>query len=263
MGIAETKKSTREEFALKALQRSGTLKTADVALQLGISESTVRRLFADLERRGEATRVHGGVKPAKRRQEEYSFENLQFHQSEKKTRIGRFGSNLVNNGDNIFLDTGTTIQQMALHLVERHKAGELQELQVYTNSLRNLNILMDYFEVNLVGGSFRSRRQDFCGYLSEIVLESISFDKCFLSADGVSLDENGITASDIFTAKIDQIVTRRASASYLLADSTKFAKRSFKKYADLEDLEMLITDDTLDPAVADEIIARGVNLKMV
>jgi len=263
MGVVDAKKASREEYILKVLQRSGMVKTAEIAQQLDVSECTVRRLFEDLEERNEVIRIHGGVKAVRRRQEEYSFENLQFHQSEKKNRIGQFGSNLVNNGDNIFLDTGTTIQQMALHLVERLKAGELQELQVYTNSLRNLNILMDYFEVNLVGGSFRSRRQDFCGYLSEIVLESISFDKCFLSADGVSLDENGITASDIFTAKIDQIVTRRASASYLLADSTKFAKRSFKKYADLEDLEMLITDDTLDPAVADEIIARGVNLKMV
>jgi DeoR family fructose operon transcriptional repressor len=252
------KKIQREQSILYELRKKGHLKTIDATRLLGMSECSVRRFFLELEEKGTAVRYHGGIKLVPVKSDEYRFENYQFHQSEQKQRIGEFGSRLVENGDIIFLDTGTTIQQMALHLVERFRKGDLQDVQIFTNSLRNLNILMDHYEVNLIGGLFRGKRQDFCGYLSEMVLNSISFNKCFTSTDGVSLNPaDGVMASDIYTAKINEIVIRRASASYLLADSSKFSRRSFIKYAEIQDIHMIVTDTALDDALCQAIIEKG------
>jgi len=225
---------------------------------LGISECTARRIFDAMEEKGVAVRMHGGIKVAPSKHAEYQFENLQLRQSEQKRRIGEYASRLVENGDILFLDSGTTIQQMALSLAERFRRGELHDVQIFTNSLCNLNILMQYCDVNLIGGLFRSKRQDFCGYLSEMMLESISFEKCFLSADGISTyPGDGVMATDIFTAKINQIVVRRAGSAYLLADATKFVRRSFIKYASIEDIKMIVTDSSLAESVVESLAALG------
>ncbi|MEG1515683.1 MAG: DeoR/GlpR family DNA-binding transcription regulator [Clostridia bacterium] len=258
MSSLSAKKSHREENVLSALQKKKYLKTGEVADMLNASECTVRRFFSDLEKKGMALRVYGGIKIAPSKHGEYYFENLQLRQSEQKQRIGEFGSRLVENGDILFLDSGTTIQQMALSLVVRFKQKELQDVQIFTNSLRNLTILAQYCDVNLIGGLFRNKRQDFCGYLSEMVLESISFEKCFLSADGVSIDAgDGVMATDVFTAKINQIVARRARGVYLLADSTKFVRRSFIKYASVEDVKMIVTDAGLPESVESALASLG------
>ena len=256
MSSMSSKKAYRRENVLSALRRKKALTTGEVAEIIGASECTVRRLFDELEGEGEAIRVYGGIKFPPSKHAEYQFENLQFSQSEQKRHIGEYASRLVENGDILFLDTGTTIQQLALSLVERFKRKELQDVQIFTNSLRNLTILMHHCEVNLIGGLFRIKRQDFCGYLSEVVLESISFEKCFLSADGVN-PSDGVMATDIFTAKINQIVARRARAVYLLADSTKFVRRSFIKYAALEDVKMIVTDAGIPASVEEELAALG------
>lgn len=264
MSISSIKKARREESILSALQKKKSLKTYEVANMLNVSECTARRFLEDLEKEGRVVRIYGGVKSAPSKHTEYHFENLQLRQSEQKQRIGAYGARLVDDGAIIFLDSGTTIQQMALHLVERFKNNDLHDVQVYTNSMRNLTILADYCEINLIGGLYRSKRKDFCGYLSEMMLESVSFQKCFLSADGVSCDpRDGIMATDIFTAKLNEIVSRRAEKAYLLSDSTKFVRRSFIKYASVSDMHMIVTDSGLSEAIREALIAQGVSVEIV
>lgn len=264
MSALALKTAYREESILNALRKKKYLKTCEAADMLNISECTVRRFFEELEKRGEVVRVYGGIKLPPNKQGDYHFENLQFRRSEQKRRIGEFAGSLVANGDIVFLDSGTTIQQMAFSLVERIKRTTLTDIQVFTNSLQNLMILSDYCDVNLIGGLFRSKRKDFCGYLSEMMLEVVSFEKCFLSADGISIDAgDGIMATDVFTAKINQIVTRRAGKVYLLADSTKFVRRSFIKYADVSDVCMIVSDSELAPDVQKTLHAFGPEIKIV
>ncbi len=246
MRVLALKVSKREEMVMTALRNKKRLKTKDAAEMLGVSECTVRRLFEEMEKRGEVERVYGGIRLPVRKQNEYHFENQQLCQSEQKRRIGECASGMVESGEIIFLDNGTTIQQMALYLVERIKRNELSGIQVFTNSLRNLTILADYCDVNLIGGLFRGKRKDFCGYLAEMMLETVSFEKCFLSSDAISLlPGDGIMAMDIFTAKLNQIVARRAGKFFLLADSTKFSRRSFIKYAEISAVSKIITDRSL------------------
>lgn len=258
MNAQTSKKSHQQEIILSLLKRKKSLRTQEAARLLHVSECTVRRLFEELEQQGELIRVYGGANLAPGKGEPYFFENFQLFMTEQKERIGNYASSLVNSGDLIYLDSGTTIQQMAIALAGRLQRGELRDIQVFTNSLRNLNILADHCEINLIGGMFRSSRQDFCGYLSELVLERVSFPKCFMGADGVSVNpRDGVMATDAFTAKNSQQVVKRAGTVYLLADSSKCTRRSFINYASLSDVYILITDSGLSDALEQEIHAQG------
>ena len=158
----------------------------------------------------------------------------------------------------VYLDSGTTIQQMALALARRFEKNDLEDVQIFTNSLQNLTILSEYCDINLIGGHFRGKRKDFCGYLTEMVLEAVSFGKCFLGADGVGINSgDGIMATDVFTAKINQIVSKRSEEMYLLLDSTKFVRRSLIRYAALEDAQMIITDNSLAEEMRNLLITHA------
>lgn len=252
------KKPIREEKLLKALGRKKYLRTHEAAEIMGVSECTVRRFFNVLQERGDVVRVHGGIKLTTGRNPEYQFEYLQLQQSEQKQRIGDCASKLVHDGDIIFLDSGTTTQQMAISLAQRLYRKDLKDVSIFTNSLKNLMILENYCEVNLIGGLFRSKHQSFCGYLAEMILGYVSFEKCFLGADGINPNPNdGVMTTDIFNAKMNQIVSNRSRDVILLADSTKFMRRSLISYTKVETLKMIITDVGLSEATAEVLEELG------
>lgn len=264
MGALIEKKARQREAVLAALRRKRKLNTHSAATMLQVSDCTVRRLFEELECNGDIIRVHGGAQLPPNKGLDYHFENLQQRQSEQKQRIGEYACRLIDNGDTIFLDSGTTIQQMSYLLAEQLRRTPFHDIQIYTNSLRNLQILADYCDVSLIGGLFRSRRQDFCGYFAEKVLEMLSFKKCFLSADGIGLaPDEGVMATDVNTAKLNHIILHRADNVYLLADSTKFARRSFVQYATLDDIDTIITDKNLDEKYIQEFSKYDIELQLV
>ena len=264
MGSNAIKRQYREESLMKLLLKKKKLTTSEVSEFFNVSECTVRRLFDALESKGAVVRMYGGIRLPKVKSTDYHFDNIQFHQSEQKARIGAYAARLVESGDVFYLDTGTTVQQMAFALVRLIQDERLKDIQVYTNSLRNLEILKNFCEVNLIGGLYRDYRQDFSGYLAEMVLQTISFKKCFLSADGISLNPNdGIMATDIFTAKMNQALIKQAQRIYLMADSAKFIRRSFIKYASIENVNMIITDTDLPDEINRALVAYNVQVVQV
>lgn len=259
--MEQISRKNRERVLIETIEQRGKLDTHEAAALLDVSECTVRRIFGNIEADGKAIRYHGGIRTLNNGRQDYHFKNSQLLQENEKRLIGEYASKLVENGDVIFLDAGTTIQQMAIALANRLRNKELSEISVFTNSLRNLTILNEYCEVTLIGGLFRKRRQDFCGHLSEIVLESISFGKCFLGADGVSLDpKDGIMATDTYTARINEIISSRANRFYLLTDSTKFRRRSFIRYALVEEAKAVITDKNISDRLYQELTALGIEV---
>ncbi len=263
MGKRDTTKRKRQEALLAQLRRKQEVRTEEAVRLLEISEATARRLFAQLEESGEIVRTYGGIRLAPQPQSEYRYELRQTHEMEEKKRIAAYGSHIVADGDSIFLDAGTTMEQFSLALAQRLRYGDLRDISVYTNSLKNLMILANYCEVGLVGGTFRPRRQDFTGYISEVVLNTLSFEKCFLGADGISPEEGTVMAIDVFTAKTNTMVAERANVVYMLADSTKFGKRSFVKYMDVSSVQTFVTDTGLPDADVEKLRKYGTEVVRV
>ena len=264
MGSFHKKKELREDKLLGLLKSKKRMDTKEVVELLQISESTARRFFDDLEKKGVLIRTYGGIQIAPESDADYFYEDLMTHQAEQKMRIGEYACSMVENGDILFLDSGTTLQHMAAALSQRFREGTVNEIEIYTNSLVNLKILSQYCDVHLIGGLFRSKRQDFCGYLSEIVLQTIAFKKCFLGSDGISLaPAEGIMATDVFTARVNEIVAGRSDKIYILADSTKFMRRSFIRYACPDVPDLFISDTDLSEQQYSLFSAGGIRIVRV
>ena len=264
MGSQARKKSQQKQIVLSLLKNEGSVKTGDVASILNVSECTVRRLFDELEMSGEVARKYGGINLVQKNPLDYYFEKLQQQQTEQKERIGKYASTMVESGDNVWIDSGTTSEQMAKHLLERIKHRRVANVQIFSNSHRNIDMFVDYCEVNLIGGLFRKSRQDYCGYLTEMVLDTISFDKAFLGADGISPNiEEGIMTMDVFSAKICNSVIKRSNSAYLLIDSTKLSRRSLIKFATLDQITDIITDNEASEEELDRIRTVGTRIVAV
>ena len=137
------------------------LSLAEAMEILNVSESTIRRIFAKMEKEGVAIRTHGGIQSASGAMTRYSFEYGTKTNIEKKTAIAREACKLLKNGDVIFCDTGTTTQCFCAELVCRIKREGLN-VKLYTNSLANLELLSPYMPVTLIGGELPEICLDAC-----------------------------------------------------------------------------------------------------
>ncbi len=212
---------------------------------LDVSESTARRMFAKLEEEGYAIRIHGGLRSRGHILTSYSFDTGIRKNIEKKTAIARVSVGLVEDGDVIFCDSGTTVQCFCMELANRIQTEKLQ-VQLYTNSLANLEILTGIIPVVLVGGEYRPNRKDFCGYLADQAITNLYFSKVFLGADGC-VNMNTFSTTDFETARINQIAIQNSDRAIIMADSTKFSSASHLMYAPVDELYAIVTDEEIDP----------------
>lgn len=266
------KSEKREKDILALLRVSGTVSVSEAMSLLDVSESTVRRLFAKLEADGLASRTYRGIRmnTVSGTRESYSFEKSELSRADEKTAIGERAELLIEEGDTVYLDSGTTVLKLCTAIARRcamgngsAKGGRRAEIYssvtVFTNSLANLNLIKDYVSVHLIGGEYRPHRQDFCGYLTEEVIKRIHFTKCFIGADGYSA-ENGLTASDFDTARINQLVVAGSDKRILLADTSKLGKTSVIHYSALGQIDTLVTNRGIADETLESIQKMGIEV---
>ena len=234
------KNNPKEKLLMEELTKKQKMGIHEITEFLGISQATARRLATKLENDGKLMRTHGGVRITERALLDYRFEDLTNKQIDEKMRIGEYAASTVESGDAIYLDSGTTLTFMAYALLKRINNGEITDIDIFTNSLAILKILEKHCNINLIGGLYREKRQDFCGYLTEKMLRQIRFNKGYLGADGI--DKEYIMATDVETARIGELAVSHSEKVYLLADSTKFFKKSFMSYSPIEAPYEYITD---------------------
>ncbi len=231
----------RSSRLLEMLQLNRRLGVKTVADSLGISVATVRRLLARLESDGKVIRTHGGVRLAPHLGADYSYYVSSTHRSREKALIGRAAADLVISGEKLFLDSGTTVLKLAEALALRAQTGSVKNVVVLTNSLALVEALARWCRVMLVGGDVRVERRDVCGPVTEETLRQFHVNRAFLGADAIHI-KSGFMTTDERTGKMNEIVLHNAAHSYVLADSEKFNRDSFVRYAELGDIETIFTD---------------------
>lgn len=254
-------KQDRLQALVARLSIVRTMSLAEAMELLDVSESTVRRMFAELEHSGAAIRTHGGICCVDRAPTAYSFEFGAKINIERKAAIGAAACDFLEDGDVIFCDSGTTIQCFCAELVRRLRRDKLN-LKVYTNSLANLELLSPYIPVHLVGGEYRANRKDFCGYMAEQALRSVYFTKSFVGADGC-VDGKMFTTTDFETMRMNEIAMNNSKQSYMLVDSSKFTLSSHVAYMPVAKLYTIVTDDGISREIRDQLNNSPANLVCV
>ncbi len=255
-----SKKQDREKKILDTLNQKKKLSIDEVTSLLGISLSSARRLFIEMENSGKVVRTHGGIHLVSTKELEYSFEKLESKNLSAKKQIGKYTADILRNDDVVYFDSGTTILQLTYAVKERIQNGTLSGIKVITNSLANLFVLQEVCSVFLVGGEYNTKRRAFSGYSSEKFIQNFIYKKAFLGADGLDIKE-GFMTTDTDTAKLNEIVMKRSEESYVLLDSSKFCLRSFVSYASTSEIEAIITDSNINVDCLEE--CSKINLKVI
>lgn len=236
------KKAIREKHLLSLLTATHRMTTAEAVEVLGVSSATARRLFSEMEKKGLIVRNYGGIQlpgPA----QDYSFESSEKIYSAEKQRIGKAAAQLVQNGDTIFLDSGTTLMQMTLALGQRIAKGEFHSLNIITNSIANIQALTPSSQcrVILIGGEYDQSRRDFSGPLTERFVSSFHFTKSFFGCEGLTT-LMGFSSNQLNVSSLNTCVISRTDSSFVLLDESKFGRYSLVTYAALSDISGIITN---------------------
>jgi DeoR/GlpR family transcriptional regulator of sugar metabolism len=248
----------RKKVILDTLARDGSLLVKEIAEQLEISETTVRRDLNELDSLGLLKQVYGGAV----RMESGStglilpVAKRSTHETEAKKRIGRRAADLVQDFDIIYIDPGTTSWEMIPYLKTK------RNLTIISNSVRLLQCL-DYIRhhnIIQLGGMLRPDRLDTVGTLSQLCIEQLRGYKAFQGGDGIDI-EFGLSAVDHESALIAKVILANAREVHVLADHTKFENPSMLyKIVELEKVNCLVTDQPLSAEWEERCEAVGMRV---
>lgn len=213
---------------------------SELAVKFNVSEMTIHRDLNRLEKLGTIQRVHGGVVATEKMEFEFDFANKRAANRKIKEAIAKSALTLIEPGQRLILDTGTTTLELA-YLLKNFK-----NLTVITPSLAVASVLQfaDGVETILLGGSIRHGSPDLTGAVAEYVLDMFAVDIAFQGADAID-DDGQIYNVDIRMARVDQKIRERAQATHILCDSSKIGKTSLATNGSLSDVDSLITDENI------------------
>lgn len=233
----------RQEQILQLLYRQPRLTVAGICERFGISEATARRDLETLASQGKLQRVHGGAIPLRQAPPELPMIQRQSEQADAKSRIGLAAAGLVQDGETIFLGSGTTVLEVARHLRNNRALGKSSGLTVITNSLPVANVLADVPGITLVslGGVLRQSELSFIGHITEQAIAEVRADKVFIGIHALSLEE-GLTNDYLPETMTDRAILHAGREVILAVDHTKIGQVSTALLAPIDCVHTLVTD---------------------
>lgn len=245
----------RHQVIVNKLESQGSVVVSDLVKEFGVSEMTIRRDLVILENKGLLRRVHGGAVSQRGRSYEPPYLMRSTENLESKQRIGQFAASLVNNGDSLTLDIGTTTFEIAKNLHSKN------DLTIITPSLQIANELTSHPGIRLIlsGGILRPGELSLVGHLAERVFEEFYVDKLFLAAGAVDF-KNGASEFNIEDALVKRAMVKNAKQVILVTDSSKFNQVAFTSIVDLKSIHTIVTDNELDPKIVSKLNDEGIEV---
>jgi DeoR/GlpR family transcriptional regulator of sugar metabolism len=228
----------------------------DLVRELGVSESTIRRDLDALEEQGTAKRTHGGVLYAGSHTRLAEFDERQPAHWAAKRAIAAAAAERIDDGETVLLDGGTTTYEVARLLVGR-------SIQVVTNSLPVANLFASESRADLVLlGGYVSPRTGVClGPYANELLGRLHVTTTVLSAAGITAE--GLYNAHLLLAETEQAMLRAAGRVFVVADSSKFGRKSLTFVSGLDSIDLLVSDTGLSAEWRQQIKTAGVDLVVV
>jgi DeoR family transcriptional regulator, aga operon transcriptional repressor len=250
----------RRRRICELLYAEGRVTVEALATRFGTSQVTVRADLTALETAGVLTRTHGGaVLPvAEERDPPLDVKQLRHHP--EKVRIAHAAAALIQDGETIILDSGTTTAEIA-RVIRR---ADLKGINVITNALNIAALLMDTPAVRLIvpGGMLRRESNSLSGPMAESALAKLQADRLYLGADGID-PQVGVMTPHVQEAELNAQMISIARQVVVVADSSKLTRRNISLIARVEQIHKLITDRAAPDTAVKALRQRGVDVQLV
>jgi DeoR family transcriptional regulator of aga operon len=248
----------RRQHILELVQKQGRVLVTDLSSELKISQITIRKDLDWLQSHGLVQRSHGGaLRITSSALADPTLQEKQKHHHIEKQKIAAAAVKMVEEGQCVILDSGTTTTAIA------HGLKRFSRLTVITNAV---NIAAELagtdFEVILVGGTLRKNSFSLVGPLAEDNLEEMHADILFLGVDGFDL-EVGITTPNFLESRVNRAMVKAARKVVVVCDSSKFNHRSLSRIIPAGAIHYLITDRNLPSAAVDALRAHNIDVTLV
>jgi len=249
--MVNTNLTERQKEIVRLLAEESGIPVSRLSEQLGVSAVTIRSDLNNLAKKGVVVRTRGGAAPA-------FHPNVVVRQNlrvEEKNRIAQAAADLVNDGDTIMIEAGTTTALIAKYLLGKR----------FVNIVTNSSLILPFARLNpgihltVVGGEFRPATESFVGPIALLELERFHVRLAFVGTDGFSMD-GGLTTNLVEGAEIVRRMAERSERTVLIADSSKFGKIGFVHVLPVHQVKTLITDSELPESTRAELVETGVEV---
>jgi DeoR family fructose operon transcriptional repressor len=245
----------RRERIQEYLATHKIVRTADLCALLETSEATVRRDLEWMERGGVLERTHGGAMLSQRMIFEPEYQQRAQLHPEEKRNIGALAASLIEAGDIVFINSGTTSTQVLHHL--RNDAS----ITVFTNNVSAaLELGAPGFHYHLIGGEFQPRSNSLAGRFSSENLRQVYANKAILGVDGISLKHGCTVPSNAEAEVVRLMIERTRGQVFVIADASKWGVVSNYPIATIDEIDKLITDEGFDPSAIESLAEHNVEV---
>jgi len=245
----------RRAKILEILGNNEKVIVTDLSPIFNVSNVTIRNDLYKLEEKGLLVRTRGGAIKNPRVKTDYQLNKELTHHLKEKKLIGKKAAELIQEGETILLDSGTTTLEVASNL------ANIKNLTIITNALNIAGELLNYsnFKVVMLGGNLRQSSSSFLGPITESNLKNIYCDKVFLGVNGID-SKYGISTTHIEDAHLNRLMMDVAKEVIVVTDSSKFEKRSFSKISPINSINTIITDSNIPKEELKNLQSIGVKV---
>jgi DeoR family fructose operon transcriptional repressor len=245
---AQRRERIQEYLAIHQIAR-----TVDLCNLLETSEATVRRDLEWLEQKGILERTHGGAMLSQRMVFEQEYQQRAQHHPEEKKRIGDFAASSIEEGDIVFINSGTTATQVLQHIPSN------QHISIFTNNVSAAIELGDPgFHYHLIGGEFQPRSNSLAGGFALENLKQVYANKTILGVDGISIKHGCTVPTKPEADVVRQMIERTKGQVIIVADHSKWGVVSNFQIAAIDEIDILITDEKLDTSAIESLAENDV-----
>ena len=250
----------RRREILEVLEEQGQVTVDSLAASFHVSAVTVRADLEKLGAKGLLLRSHGGAILPLSPKQEYPLQLKKTLHHAEKVRIGRAAAQLIQPRQTVIIDGGTTTAEAARAL----RRTNPEALTVITHALNIALELADSPNISLIviGGIFRQISRSFVGPPAERMMSDLHADHFFLAVDGLD-PETGPSTPDVLEAQLNAQMIRAAREVSVIADATKFGRRSLSLIGDIRSIHRVITDSRVNEEMVCQLRKMGIEVVVV
>lgn len=230
----------RYERILEKVELEGRVKVKDLAKEFNVTEDCIRKDLRELENRQKLKRVYGGAIMQRTHQDIKSIEERKNINIDKKKNIAINAVNLINEGEFIFLDTSTINIEICKELIKSNK-----KVTVVTNMIEILFELKNSTNIKgiCVGGEFNKEVGAIVGAAADRYIKKFIYDKSFIGVCGINKESGFISTIALEDGSTKKTIIECSNKSYLVMEKEKYNYDEFYKFARIDDIDGIITED--------------------